>query len=75
MNKNLIAYRKILNISQVEMAKVAGVSSTSYNSKENEKSQFTQKEMFKIAKFLKEKGINTSVDELFFKNEVSILDT
>lgn len=75
MNKNLGAYRRALNISQSEMAKVVGLGLTSYNLKENGKSYFTQKQMLEILNFFNDKGLKLTADEIFFKQEVSIVIT
>ena len=43
MNRNLAKYRRILNISQTTMSKIAGCCLTSYNSKEQGNREFTQR--------------------------------
>ncbi|MDB1924105.1 helix-turn-helix transcriptional regulator [Clostridium tertium] len=75
MNKNLAACRRALNISQAEMAEIAGLGLTSYNLKENGKSYFTQKQMLDILMYFKEKGLPVTADELFFNSKVSIMIT
>ena len=76
INRNLIAVRNMLNITQSQMASICNLGLTSYNLRENNKSPFTQTEMLAIKTYLsKEKGINLSIDDLFFKTEVSILPT
>ncbi|WP_461206419.1 helix-turn-helix transcriptional regulator [Clostridium sp. DL1XJH146] len=63
---NLAAYRRFINVSQKEMAKIAGISLTSYNQKELGKKEFTQTQIGKITKFLKEKIPNVTIEEIFF---------
>lgn len=75
MNKQLIAYRKILNMSQTDMAKAIGIGLTSYNSKETGKSDFTQSEMLSIWKIIKRYNPKVTIDELFFKKTVSVVIT
>lgn len=72
MNKKLIAYRKILGFSQTYMAKLIGISLTSYCQKERCKSDFTQTEMLKIINIIKEYNDKVTIDEIFFGNNVSI---
>lgn len=75
MNKQLIAYRKILNMSQTEMAKAIGIGLTSYNFKETGKSDFTQSEMLSIWKIIKRYNPKVTIDELFFKKTVNVMIT
>ncbi|WP_034438077.1 helix-turn-helix transcriptional regulator [Clostridium ihumii] len=73
MNNKLIAYRKLLNITQLEMSKKLGVSLTTYNHKETGKKDFNQTEMFYITQILKEKVPQITMDEIFFKKNISKL--
>lgn len=72
MNKQLIAYRKVLNMSQTDMANAIGIGITSYNLKENNKVDFTQSEMLAIFKIIKKHNSNITIEELFFSSKVSI---
>ena len=75
MNKQLVAYRKILNMSQTEMAKYIGIGLTAYNSKETGKSDFTQSEMLSIRNVIKKYNPNITVDEIFFSQSVNVMIT
>lgn len=46
---NLIRFRKENNLTQIEMAKLLGISSRAYYLKENGKAPFYSKEMFAIS--------------------------
>lgn len=73
MNKKLVAYRKMLDITQLEMAQKLGVSLTTYNHKETGKKGFNQKEMVSITDIIKLKVPNITMDEIFFKCDISNL--
>lgn len=73
MNKKLIAYRKLLNITQYDMAEKIGISATSYNHKENGKKEFLQNEMILITDIIKSKIPEVTMDEIFFKKDISKL--
>lgn len=75
MNNTLKAYRKLLNITQIEMAEIIGIGLTSYNHKEQGKKVFTQSEMAQILNFLRTKIPNITADEIFFNNEVIKMKT
>lgn len=75
MNKNLVAYRKLLGLNQSTMASKIGISLTSYSLKENGKFPFNQKEMIKIVQIIKEKYPDVTMDDIFFNNTVSKLKT
>ncbi|MEC5308196.1 helix-turn-helix transcriptional regulator [Bacillus thuringiensis] len=62
MHKNLYIARKERRITQVAAANLINISSRSYHSKENKRTDFTLKEAQKLAKYFK-----TTVDELFEK--------
>lgn len=70
MNKKLVAYRKLLDITQQEMAQKLGVSLTTYNHKETGKKEFNQKEMVSITDIIKLKVPNVTMDEIFFENNI-----
>ncbi len=59
-NKNLKAERIRHGYSQMEIAKLSGMSETTYNLKENGKRDFTQTEMLLLSKILEK-----TMDELF----------
>ena len=71
-NKILIICRKIIDYSQQKMADSLGISITSYNQKEKGKIDFTRKEMIQIVSTLNDNGLKLSIEDVFFKNEVSI---
>jgi putative transcriptional regulator len=73
MNKKLVAYRNMLDLSQEKVAEQIGISLTSYNHKETGKRKFSQSEMIKITNLFKEKIPNITMDDIFFINELSIL--
>lgn len=75
MNSSLIAYRKFLNLTQQQMAKVSGSCLTSYNMKEQGKKDFTQSEMLTITNFIKQKIPDITMDDIFFKHKVIKLKT
>lgn len=75
MNKQLIAYRKILNMSQTDMAKAIGIGLTAYNFKETGKSDFTQSEMLSIRDIIKKYNPNITIDEIFFSQSVNVTIT
>lgn len=73
MNNKLVAYRHMLCITQLEMAKILGISLTTYNHKETGKKNFNQVEMFSITKIFKEKIPGITMDEIFFNENISNL--
>lgn len=70
MSKNLAILRRALGINQSDMAKVAGLGLTSYNLKENGKSDFNQEQMVKLRDFFIERGFNVTIEQLFFNQKV-----
>ena len=70
MNKKLVAYRKMLDITQLEMAQKLGVSLTTYNHKETGKKEFNQKEMVSITDIIRLKVPNVTMDEIFFRHSI-----
>lgn len=75
MNKKLVVYRKILNITQQDMAKKLDICLTTYNHKETGKKDFNQKEMVSITDIIREKVPNVTMDDIFFNNKVISLIT
>jgi putative transcriptional regulator len=75
MNTKLVAYRKMLNINQSEMAQKIGCSYVSYSKKETGKVQFSQNEMIAVINALKEKIPEVTMDEIFFIKGVGRLLT
>lgn len=73
MNKKLVGYRNMLNLSQQEVASKIGVSPTTYNHKETGKRKFSQTEMVAIISLFKERIPEITMDEIFFENNISIL--
>ena len=72
-NKILVICRKIINFSQKDMSEELGTSLVTYNQKEIGKISFSKEEMIKIEKILKENGLKEiTIEDIFFKNEVSI---
>lgn len=60
MQEKLILLRKNTNTPQHELADLLNISVKTYGYKENGKSEFTNNEMFKIARYF-----NKKVDEIF----------
>ncbi|WP_238884440.1 helix-turn-helix transcriptional regulator [Clostridium sp. YIM B02551] len=75
MNKKLVAYRKMIDITQQEMAIKLGICLTTYNHKETGKKEFSQKEMVSITDIIKEKIPDITMDDIFFNNLVITLKT
>lgn len=75
MNNALVAYRKFLNLTQQQMAKIISSCLTSYNMKEQGKIDFTQSEMVAITNYIKQRISGVTMDDIFFKNEVINLRT
>lgn len=72
MSKNLKVLRKVIDFSQTDMANKLKMSLTTYSNKENGKIQFVASEMSDVQKVLKEHGLEYTIDEIFFKREVTI---
>ena len=64
MQIKLIEARKLAGKTQREMAKIIGISTTSYTNKELGKQQFTITEMFDLANYF-----NTTLDDLFVQRK------
>lgn len=75
MNNKLLGYRKMLGLTQTEMAQLSGMCLTTYNFKEQGKKDFTQSEMEKITEVIKEKFPTVTMDEIFFRTEVINMKT
>lgn len=75
MNNTLKAYRRLLNLTQKDMATIIGKGLTSYNQKEQGKIDFTSSEMSEIINFLKTKIPNITAEEIFFTSKVHKLKT
>jgi len=73
MNKRLIAYRKMLGLTQSEVAKDIGLSLSSYSRKESGVLQFSQSQMVTVTNFLKDKISEITMDEIFFNDKCSKL--
>lgn len=61
MNRKLKAARVEIGLTQIELAEIIGMSASTYQKKEQGKTQFTIKEATKIAEVLKRKP-----EEIFF---------
>lgn len=69
---NMIAgYRKMLEKSQTEMAKIFGISLQAYRSKEIGKTPFSDNEKLKLKKMLLPIFPDITIDDIFFKQKVS----
>ena len=71
MNRNLIGYRNMLGLTQVEISKMIGITSISYCKKETGKNDFTQTEMENILKIFNLEGYELTMDKLFKRIKVS----
>ena len=65
-NASLKALRASYGLSMADMAKILGISETSYLAKENNKRDWRSSEMFMMRKYFK-----LSLDEIFFGKIVS----
>lgn len=65
MNK-IAGYRKMLGLTQEELANKIGISRSSFQSKENGKFPFKQTEMKKIVIVFQQADLNVTLDSLFF---------
>lgn len=64
---NLVAYRKLYNLKQEDVAKILNMSKTSYSYKETGKQEFRLNEAKTLADYF-----GVSIDEIFFDNIVNI---
>lgn len=69
-NKTLKAYRMLKGIKQEKIAKILGITLTTYSNKETGKTQFSLDEAKKISDYL-----NVPIEQLFFAHEVNLLNT
>lgn len=69
-NKKLKIYRTMKSINQSELAKVIGVTLSTYSKKETGKAVFTLIEAKQLAEYFE-----TTIEELFFKCEVNFMNT
>ncbi|TDM15620.1 helix-turn-helix transcriptional regulator [Macrococcus bovicus] len=66
MNK-IIGYRKMLGLTQNDMARLFGISPQAYRMKEHGKTAFSKSEMLLVRNSLRQKLFpNITVDEIFF---------
>ena len=68
MNNNLIGYRKMLKLTQGDMADKLGIDRGWYQKKETGQRDFSQTEIEIIMKLLKENRPNLTVEEVFLRN-------
>lgn len=73
MNHKLVAYRKLLNLKQQEVADAIGINLATFSQKERGVRDFTQSEMIAITELFKNKIPNITMHDIFFKDEVSRL--
>lgn len=66
MHSKLFEYRKQLGLTQSDVAKILKLSTNSYNKKENGIVPFKEKEMMTIKILLKNRNINSSIEDLFY---------
>lgn len=64
---NLVAYRKLHNLKQEDVAKILNMSKTSYSYKETGKQEFRLNEAKILADYF-----GTTIDDIFFTNLVNI---
>ncbi len=64
---NLVAYRKLHNLKQEDVAKILNMSKTSYSYKETGKQEFRLNEAKILADYF-----GTTIDNIFFNNSVNI---
>lgn len=64
LNK-IVGYRKMLGLTQEEMAKTLDLSIVAYRNKESGKTQFKEKEMLAFHKICLSKIPNITLDEIF----------
>lgn len=64
---NLVAYRKLHNLKQEDIARILNMSKTSYSYKETGKQEFRLNEAKTLADYF-----GTTIDDIFFNNLVNI---
>lgn len=73
MNHKLVAYRKLLNLKQKEVADVIGINSATFSQKERGTRDFTQSEMIAITELFQSKIPDITMHDIFFKDDVGRL--
>lgn len=68
INRNLIGYRKIIGLTQIEMADKIGLAETTYCQKERGQRDFKQTEMENIMKVIKAAGHDAAMNYIFFRS-------
>lgn len=67
MTNNIVkGYRSMLGLTQIDLAKILGVTPQSISNKERGRTSFTDKEKIKIRELVKEVKPDITIDELFF---------
>lgn len=70
MPKKIKVLRAIKGATQEDVAKMLGITLSTYCKKENSKTEFTLKEAYKLAKYF-----DCSIEEIFFNNSVNFKNT
>lgn len=70
MNNNIARYRKFLNYTQTDMAKLFGISLQAYSRKERGINAFNDNEKIMIKKLLTPHFPEVTYEELFFNEKV-----
>lgn len=70
-NRKLRSLRSYFDINQSELAKLINVTLNTYSAKERGVTFFNQIEMIKITIFFKEYNPKLTMDDIFFKHEVT----
>ncbi|WP_065580945.1 helix-turn-helix transcriptional regulator [Staphylococcus hominis] len=64
---SVLGYRKMINKTQKDIAKLLNISEQTYRKKEKGITEFNKKEMLMIKNLLSEKGLkNISIEDIFF---------
>lgn len=66
----LIGYRRLTGLTQENMAKIIGISLSSYKMKEKGLSEFKHSEMIKFYKVVQSVNPNISFEDIFFDKNV-----
>jgi DNA-binding XRE family transcriptional regulator len=67
VNYNLLVYRKMIGLTQKEIAKELKISASSYVLKESGKRDFTQTEMQGITQIFRDHGKDFTMEEIFLR--------
>ena len=70
-NRKLRSLRALYKINQIDLAKLLGVTTNTYSSKERGNTAFTQSEMIKIVEFFKTFDNQVTMDDIFFIHSVT----